>query len=145
VARIAMRSTAFVALMALAGAAVASPLVPLKSGDLARSIAFGQELFRDDRVRVVMVYREIGECGGPISTCPDADLYISYHIGDLGEEPKVFRLPPAKDWKVEGWQTSGVLRIVTALPESNVDARARAKWKATVYDIRLEDLCGHDC
>ena len=140
-----MKSVPVLILLALANGADASSLMPLKAGELSRAVAFGQELFHDDQVRVVMVYRTIGECGGPVSTCPDADLYIAYRSGDLGEVPKVYRLPPAKDWNVVGWQPGHVLRIVTALPESNVDPKARAKWKPITYDIGLQELCAPEC
>ena len=132
-------------LSALSGIASASPLIPLGVGDLAHAIAFGRVLFEERGVRVVMVYRQVSECWGPITTCPDADLYISYHNGALGEQPKVYRLPPAKAWKVVGWRPSGILRIETALPEANVDPKERAIWHSVVYEIELREICAQEC
>ena len=132
-------------LLFLLSVAEAAPPMPVKAGELARTIAFGEEIFHDDRVRVLMVYRRIGECGRPVKTCPDVDLYIAYRSGDLGEEPKVYRLPAAKDWNVIGWQPGNLLRIVTALPDANVDPKARSEWKPITYDIKLRDLCANDC
>ena len=143
-----MRSLAIVPL-ALATAVI--PLKPVQNADLTVALNYQHELANnhEDRgapynVRVYEVVTVIGECGGPVSSCPDTDLYVALSESDLGSEPVLYRLPRAKGWKFVRWLSTcpsaaeepkvGLL-VRTAIPEANIEPGDREKWVATDYEV----------
>ena len=114
-------------------------LEQVKGEDLANVVAFGSVLAEREGVRIVLVPRQIGECWGSVSSCPDVDAYVSYHSGDLEGPPRVFRLPVAKGWVFGGWQGTDTFVLKTALPDANVDGMERKTWRSTTYLLKLNE------
>jgi hypothetical protein len=140
-----------VAIVLLALATVAKPLKPVRNTDLTVALNYQHELANSYdnpkapyNVRVHKVITVIDECGGPISSCPDVDLYIAVSESDLRSEPALYKLPPAKGWKFVRWLTTcpsapeepkmGLL-VRTTLPEANIDSEARDRWVDTEYEV----------
>ena len=93
-------------LLQLAMLLAITALEPVRTIDPAVVLSYQEEIASTSvghdsayKVRVYRVPTVIGECGGPISTCPDVDLLISVSYGDLGKTPSLFRFPPAKGWE----------------------------------------------
>lgn len=144
------------ALLLLALTPATTPLKPVRNTDLTVALSYQYELAstskdRDARyiVRVYEVITSINECGGPITSCPDVDLYVAVSERDLGAEPALFRLPRAKGWEFVRWLSTcpstedepkiGVV-VRTVLPESNISADERARWVATEYEVCVSPL-----
>ena len=114
-----------------------SSVTEVKESSLARAIAFGQVLLEPDGVRIVEVPVVIDDCWGTVSSCPDVELFIAYSTGDLRDEPVVYRLPPAKGWKIVRGQEPNSFDIATTLPDANIDSSERSRWSPTVYRVTI--------
>lgn len=136
----------------LASLSVAIPLKPVHSIDLAAALCYQHELANTFKnrdapftVRVYDVVTEINECGGPISSCPDVDLYVAASETDLGSKPVLYRLPRGKGWEFVRWLSTcpGTaddpmvgLVVRTALPDVGfIDPDVAAKWHSTEYEV----------
>jgi hypothetical protein len=129
-------------------AAQAVELKQVKGGDLAAVLGLLDELTPAPSmdqpyfVRVYAVPAYVGECGGSVSSCPDVRLYLTVSSGDLGETPRLYRLPDAKGWEFKGWSKPAQGRtgtqaftLLTTLPESNIEQSARKAWRAAKYQV----------
>ena len=114
-----------------------SSITQVKDSVLARVVAFGQVLLESGGIRVVEVPVAIDDCWGTVSSCPDIELYIAYSTGDLRDEPVVYRLPPAKGWKIVRGQDPQSIDIATTLPDANIDSSERSRWSPTVYRVTI--------
>ena len=114
-----------------------SSVTEVKEPSLARAIAFGHVLLESDGVRIVEVPVAIDDCWGTVSSCPDVELFIAYSTGDLRDEPVVYRLPPAKGWKIVRGHEPKSFDIATTLPEANIDLNERSRWSPTVYRVTI--------
>lgn len=114
-----------------------SAITQVEDSSLARTIAFGHVLLESDGVRIVEVPVVIDDCWGTVSSCPDVELFIAYSTGDLRDEPVVYRLPPAKGWKIVGRQDPQSFDIATTLPDANIDLNERSRWSPTVYRVTI--------
>jgi hypothetical protein len=131
---------------------VAVTLNPVRNVDLAAALCYQHELANTFQnrdapytVRVYEVVTEINECGGPISSCPEVDLYIAVSETDLGSQPALYRLPRAKGWEFSSWLSTcrGTpeepkvgLAVRIALPDVGyIDPDAATKWHATKYEL----------
>ena len=114
-----------------------SSITQVKDSALARVIAFGQVILESGGVRIVEVPVAINDCWGTVSSCPDVELFIAYSTGDLLDEPVVYRLPPAKGWKVVGWSDPQSFDVSTTLPDANIDLSERSRWSPTVYRVTI--------
>ena len=137
-------------LFLVASQAAAADLAPQKKPELAAVLGLSEELTHTPVsssqpyiVRVFAVPREVGECGGPVATCPDVRLLVTVSTGDLGEQPSLFELPAQKGWEFVGWSAPGSLRgtpaavftVRTTLPETNVSPVARKAWRPRTYRV----------
>ena len=141
---------ALLPLLLMASAAAAAELSPQKKPELATVLGLSEELARTPApsaqpyiVRVFAVPREVGECGGPVATCPDIRLLVTVSSGDLGERPSLFELPTQKGWEFLGWsppsslgrEPAAAFSVRTALPEANVSPSARKAWRPRTYRV----------
>jgi len=140
------------ALATAAAAANAADLTPVPRPELATVLGLSEELARTPAdagqsyiVRVFAAPVAIGECGGPVVSCPQVRLLIAVSSGDLGERPTLFELPAQKGWEFVGWSApaaSGRKPVVeftvrSVLPEANVSSSARAAWRSRTYRVRV--------
>lgn len=114
-----------------------SSITQVKDSALARVIAFGQVILESGGVRIVEVPVAINDCWGTVSSCPDVELFIAYSTRDLLDEPVVYRLPPAKGWKVVGWSDPQSFDVSTTLPDANIDLSERSQWSPSMYRVTI--------
>ena len=136
----------------LALAPGATPLKAVRNPDLTTALAYQHELANtfDDRdapytVRVYQVITSINECGGPISSCPDVDLYVAVSEFDLASEPALYRLPRAKGWEFVRWTSTCQatpdeprvgFAVRTSLPDVGyMDPDEVTKWRPNEYEV----------
>ncbi len=96
-------------------------------------------------VQVIQSWEEISECGGPYESCPNARLFITSTMGDLGEPPLLYELPKSKGWKIistEHKEKGLHIILNTTLNHANVSAESRAKWKSKMYVVRISSDTG---
>lgn len=115
--------------------------------NLSTVLAYGEEIADSTNINgnyFIRIYRVPlvnGECWGEISSCPDVQLLVSVHEGDLHEEPAMHTIPTAKGWKFGKWisnELSGaIFQVETTIPEANIEDVERQKWKADVYQITV--------
>ena len=130
-------------------------MAPVGDADVARVLAFHQELARTEigqipQIVLFSVPVEIGECGGPVESCPDVDLYVSVNSGDLYEPARVYQLPRSKGWSVLDGPTPfvtkgqndpvSVVRVQTELPRANVSSADREVWLPIVYELMISPI-----
>lgn len=123
---------------------------PLEDKDFTAALTYGVEIANSDSaptsfpyVRIYAVPEVIGECWGALESCPDWRLYIAISMGDLYEEPFLFKFPfESKGWKFEGWQITDepqtvIFRVTTVLPGTNLDSEVRSDWKPEIFQIAV--------
>ena len=147
-----MKYLAAFALVLVATICPARDLAPSKDKQLASTLGLIEELTPSGQdgsqpyiVRIFAAPVSVSECGGPVSTCPNVDLYITVSTGDLEDPPSLYQLPPSKGWTFVKWNkpsnvgqvamASFVLR--TTLPEANVSPEARKAWHPHEYTVQV--------
>lgn len=120
--------------MLLSASLLASPLSDLER---ARSLALSREIAAREGIRIFEIPTSIGDCWGPIESCPDVELVVTFVSGDLYDPPVAYSLPISKGWIFVGWKGSNSFVVRTSVPDSNIDEAARAAWRPVEYTVTV--------
>ena len=128
----------------------AENLHPSDSLELTRVLSNGSALaskisIRDGvvhTIRILAVPDAIGKCSSSIESCPDWRLYFTVSTDDLCDEPSLYQLPLAKGWVFDSWLDNPdpyttEFRVLTSLPDANIDAKARESWSQRSYQVTV--------
>lgn len=118
----------------LLGLGVASPL-PDK--DLSRSLGLLREIASQGEIRIFAIPKEVGECWGSISSCPDVELIFTYTTGDLGDPPVAYSLPTSKGWDFVRWVDERTFVVRTSIPAANIEKANRDAWISIEYTVSV--------
>lgn len=98
-------------------------------------------------LRIVRVQSE-GECGGTPESCPRVSVYISISSRDEYPDRRLYRLPDAYGWELDGWSKLPQRESPEEFVEFEMSRKVVAEdttrgwWAREIYEIKVNLASG---